>query len=443
MKRWIAPSRLAASWLARLPPRTVRLRLTLLYGALFLVSGAVLLAITYLLVRHATGNTFLFRDLRGGPPGPTLRRLGQGVVPNLTRLPAYARQALADSRSQHAAELHQLLIQSGIALAIMTVVSIGLGWLMAGRVLRPLRTMTATTKRISARNLHERLALAGPRDELRDLADTFDGLLERLERSFGAQKRFVANAAHELRTPLTLSHALLEETLTDPGATLASFRRTSTRVLAISRQQERLLESLLTLASSERGLERHESFDLALLADDVLVMASAKADALALGIDASLSPAPTAGDPALAERLVANLIDNAVGYNVAGGHVRVTTGSGSGRALVSVSNSGPRVPDDQVERLFDPFQRLQDDRTSSDDEHHGLGLSIVRAIAAAHGADVTARANAHGGLTVEVGFPLVGGGVVRRIPAERARGGSATSRPARPYAAPSARPGGR
>jgi HAMP domain-containing protein len=211
---------------SHLLPRTVRLRLTALYGALFAASGAVLLAITYLLVR-STGYLVLFRD---GMPGrlkvPSAgSSLGTGDIP--PQLQGLARQLRDQAARQHAADLQQLLIQSGLALAIMVVISIALGWLVAGRVLRPLRTMTATVQEISAGNLHERLAIAGPRDELKDLADTVDGLLGRLETAFDAQRRFVANAAHELRTPLTLERALLEETLTDPGATLTSSRSTS------------------------------------------------------------------------------------------------------------------------------------------------------------------------------------------------------------------------
>ena len=195
--------KLRPEWITQLPPRTVRLRLTLLYGALFLISGAVLLTITYVLVRNAAGVSVLLRD------GKPAQRISVGAAAHLLsqaghQLPAEVRQLRDQALRDHADVLHQLLIQSAIALGLMTIVSIGLGWLVAGRVLRPLRTMTATTRRISERNLHERLAIDGPRDELRDLADTVDGLLARLETAFGAQKRFVANAAHELRTPLTL-----------------------------------------------------------------------------------------------------------------------------------------------------------------------------------------------------------------------------------------------
>jgi signal transduction histidine kinase len=377
----------------RLPSPTVRLRLTLLYGALFLVSGAVLLAITYVLFRRATGVNLIVPTME-----PDLSAQSRHVVES----------KFAGLERRHADDLNQLLTQSGIALGIMTVVSVALGWLVAGRVLRPLRAMTATTRRISERNLHERLALTGPRDELKDLADTVDGLLARLEAAFGAQQRFVANAAHELRTPLTLWRALLEETLTDPTVTIDSFRATSRRLLALGEEQERLLESLLTLASSERGIDRRERFDLAALAAAVLRDQPAEAASLGLRIDSELEPAPAAGDAALAERLVRNLIDNAVGHNVPAGWVWVRTGTDAGGAFLSVLNDGAVIPAAEVERLFEPFRRLGAERTAPSDGHHGLGLSIVRAIATAHHATLLAEARPEGGLAVEVRFPLRG-----------------------------------
>jgi signal transduction histidine kinase len=384
-------------------PRTVRLRLTLLYGGLFVASGAVLLTITYLLFRHSMGRTLLVNYQNFRPETSN----GDGGIFTGMQIPeqmqGFAQQARDQAARDRATQLHELLVQSGIALAIMVVVSIVLGWLVAGRVLRPLRTMTATVQQISARNVHERLAIEGPRDELKALADTVDGLLGRLETALGAHKRFVANAAHELRTPLTLEHALLEETLTDRDATLESFRSTSERLLAISKQQGRLLEALLTLATSERGLDHRVPFDLSVLTDQVLLTSRPKIDRLGLRIETRTASAPTSGDPALVERLVINLLDNAVCYNGAGGWVEVTTATKAERAVISVVNTGPVIPPSQVDRLFEPFQRL--DRTAQDDGHHGLGLSIIRAIATAHDATLTAHARPDGGLAVEVGFP--------------------------------------
>ena len=237
------------AWLKR-PPGTIRLRLTLLYGILFLGSGAVLLTITYLLLDRATGdNLSLITASPGGPGGLTIRPLTVQALGSQAVRQALRGQAVL----QHAADLHHLLIWSAIALAVMALISIALGWLVAGRVLGPLRAMTVTTRQISERNLHERLAIDGPHDELKELADTVDGLLGRLQTAFDAQRRFVANASHELRTPLTLERALLEASLSDPAATLESARSTQERLLAIGAQQERLLEALLTLASSQRG----------------------------------------------------------------------------------------------------------------------------------------------------------------------------------------------
>jgi len=377
----------------RLRSPTVRLRLTLLYGGLFFVSGAILLVILYLLFRDAAAPNLIVAN--GATHGAAT---------------AAVEQRYNDVVQRSTDALHQGLLRSVIVLAFMTVASIALGWLVAGRVLRPLRTMTATTRQISERNLHERLALPGPQDELKDLADTVDGLLARLETAFAAQQRFVANAAHELRTPMTLWRALLEETLTDPDATIDSFRATSRRLLVLGEEQERLLESLLTLASSERGLGRREPFDLAVLAESVLGDPPPEVTTLGLRIEAELDPAPAAGDTALAERLVRNLVDNAVSHNVPGGRVYIRTVTAADGAVLSVANDGPVIPPGEVDRLLEPFQRLGTDRTGPNDNHNGLGLSIVRAIATAHGATLRADARPEGGLRVEVTFPGRGGG---------------------------------
>lgn len=387
----------------------MRLRLTLLYGALFLISGTVLLAITYLLVRHNTHSFVLVKAPSGAHhTQQQLTTGGRHLIassPASAQLAAQTQQARAQAAHDQTAELHQLLIQSAIALAFMAVISIALGWLVAGRVLRPLRTIAQTTREISEHNLHRRLAIHGPHDELRDLADTVNDLLERLETAFGAQQRFVANAAHELRTPLTLLHALLEEQLTDPTATLDSFRSTSKRLLAIGQDQERLLEALLTLASSERGLDHHEPFDLSVIADEILLAPRPDAQQLGLQIDANIAPAPTTGDPALAQRLVANLVDNAIRHNQPSGHIEVQTGARAKGAFISVANTGPKIPAAEIERLFEPFQHLGAERTTQSAGYHGLGLSIVRAIATAHHATLTAQARPEGGLTIKLNFP--------------------------------------
>jgi signal transduction histidine kinase len=413
--------------------RTVRLRLTLVYAGLFLASGVVLLAITYVLVRNAPGQVLIGTNSDGrsvviaGGLGKT-RVLGKrqaGPVnnanstitaglgsnsrpPPLTpnQLAAQARRDLALAKRQRNAELRQLVEQSGIALAIMAALSIVLGWFAAGRVLRPLRTLNERARAISASNLHKRLALTGPDDELKQLANTFDDLLGRLEASFQAQRQFVANASHELRSPLALARTIGEVALSDPEATVESLQASHRRVLAAGKQQERLIDALLTLARSERGFDRRDPFDLATSTGKVLATCRPEADRRGVYVHATLQPAETAGDPRLAERLVANLIDNALRHNLpAGGRIDVITTIRDGRAVISVANSGAPVAPDEVERLFQPFQRLGSERTDHG-EGLGLGLSIVQAIATAHDATLTARAQPTGGLEIEIGFPL-------------------------------------
>lgn len=395
---------------ALLKPRRVRMRLTLLYGALFILSGAVLLTVTYLLVASTTGGPVLVNGFQSqSDPGRPLHKsrfLGDGSPETVDRSPSSVDDQAQALREQalrtHQEMIDKLMFDAVIALAITTVIAIWLGWVVAGRVLRPLRSMTTAIQRITAHNVHERLAVEGPRDELRDLADTVDGLLGRLETALDSHKRFVANAAHELRTPLTLEHALLEESLIDRDPTVDTFRMNFERLLTISKQQGRLLESLLLLSTSERGLEQPEPVDLAELADEVVRLVRPAAEQRGLRLRTGIEPALIQGDPALVERLVANLLDNAIAYNVPDGRVELTIGTRGRRAFVTAANTGPRIPADQVDRLFNPFQRL--DR-SADDGHHGLGLSIVRSIVNAHDAELTAQAGPEGGLVVDVLFP--------------------------------------
>ena len=326
-------------------------------------------------------------------------------------------QLVTLGKQQHQDELHQLLIDLGIALAIVAIVSMGLGWLVAGRALRPLQTITKAARAISSTNLHRRLSLSGPNDELRELGDTFDDLLERLERSFAAQRQFVANASHELRTPLTLERAVIEVALADPAATTADLRATCERVLAIGEQQERMIEALLTLARSERGLDQRRVFDLSASVRDVLGSRRPEIAARELRLEDDPGHALTSGDPRLVERLVANLLDNAIRHNRAGGWIRIATAADSGEAVLSVANSGPVVPEDQVERLFEPFRRLGPARSAGEDGH-GLGLSIVAAIAGVHGARTTVQAPREGGLEITVRFPGARG--VAPLASERA-----------------------
>jgi signal transduction histidine kinase len=385
----------SATLITRLPRRTVRLRLTALYGGLFLASGAGLLAIVITSVLA-----------RGWPPPPdTSVGIAKGTnAAQAHQIRARAAAQAAHAAHQHSAAVQQLLASSAIALAVMTLVSVALGWVVAGRVLRPLRAMTAATRHISEDNLAERLALAGPADELKDLADTIDGLLARLQAAFDAQRQFVANASHELRTPLTLTRTLLQTVLTDPHPTVTSFRDTCEEVLEAGTQQERMIEALLTLARSQRGLDHRDLVDLAVITSDVLNACQPDAAQRGICISADVSTAPVLGDQRLLQRMVANLIDNAVRHNINGGRIHLhVTGSGS-QAALSIANTGPVVPAGQIARLLQPFQRLATGRQCAGDGA-GLGLSIATAIAEAHNATLTVTPGPCGGLDIQVGFP--------------------------------------
>ncbi|MGI5125744.1 sensor histidine kinase [Pseudonocardia sp. CA-107938] len=356
-----------------------RARLTAGFGVLFLVAGAALLLVTYVLVAHALPGLGIEPPAR--PPVPALPGMDLPDVPDIEV------QVRAD-------DLWLLRVASVIGLLLMAVVSAGLAWLIAGRVLRPLRTMTSAVTAITSGNLHARLAMAGPRDEIADLADTFDGLLGRLEAAFEAQRRFVANASHELRSPLTFERSLLEVTLADPDP--AAARAACVRLLENNHHQETIIEALLTLARSQRGLQRREPVDLTALTARLID----EAEPADVRVRAELRPAVVAGDAALLERLVRNLLDNAVRHNDPGGQVQVQV-DGSG---LRVRNTGPVVPPGQVEYLVQPFRRLDDARMQGR-AGVGLGLSIVAAVADAHDAALTVTANPGGGLTVAVRFP--------------------------------------
>jgi signal transduction histidine kinase len=306
--------------------------------------------------------------------------------------------------AQRATDAHQLLVNSGIALAIVAVLALLAGWLVAGRMLRPIRTITRTARRISSTSLHERLALDGPQDELKELGDTLDDLFARLEAAFEAQRHFVANASHELRTPLTAERTILQVALDDPDTTTTAWRCTAEEVLASSDEQARLIEAMLTLASSESGLTDHQPIDLATVVTATLADLEPETGRLGIHIGRVTEPAPLDGDPLLVERLAANLVTNAVRHNIPGGRVEVRTGVEDGEAVLSVTNTGPAIPPTEVDRIFQPFQRL-DRRRANYKDGHGLGLSIVRAIATAHHAAITARPIPDGGLFVSVIFP--------------------------------------
>jgi signal transduction histidine kinase len=401
-----------------LPAPTIRLRLTLVYGGLFLCSAAALLAITYVLVNHQYTDTFFISSGRQAVvhfqrSGAVIRQATPTneksfpvpVGPNAVA--ANRKIGLAAARGQSDAALHQLFLDSAIALAVMAALSLWLGWVIAGRALRPLRTITDTARDISASNLHRRLDLEGPDDELKQLGTTVDGLLARLETSFEAQRQFVANASHELRTPLTLERTLLELALSDPNASIESYRHTCEQLLAVGEQQERLIEALLTLSRSQRGLDNHQPVDLAAIT--ATATAATAADHGGLALETTIRPAHTTGNPRLVERLVANLLNNAVQHNVDGGHIELATDTRDGRAVLTIANTGPKIPAGELDRIFQPFQRLGTTRTTGTNGL-GLGLSIVQAIADAHDATVSTTAPDDGGLHVQISFPAAASG---------------------------------
>jgi signal transduction histidine kinase len=387
---------------------TIRLRLTLVYGGLFLCSAAALLTITYALVHHQYSGSFFISSGHKGvvhfqSSGAAIAKAQGNVFPvpvGPNALASNAKIAVAAAQGQSDAALHQLFVASAIAIAVMALLSLWLGWVIAGRALRPLRTITDTARDISASNLHRRLDLKGPDDELKQLGNTVDGLLGRLETSFEAQRQFVANASHELRTPLTLERTLLELALSDPNASIDSYRHTCEQLLAVGEQQERLIEALLMLSRSQRGLDSQQPVDLAAIS----AAAAAAVDHDGLVLDTTFQPAPTTGNPRLVERLVANLLSNAIHHNMEGGSVSLTTDTRDGHAVLTVANTGPKIPASELERIFLPFQRLDPARTSNG-HGLGLGLSIVQAIADAHEATVTTSAPADGGLRIEISFP--------------------------------------
>jgi signal transduction histidine kinase len=294
--------------------------------------------------------------------------------------------------------------RSWCAALLAVVTYLVFGWLIAGRVLRPLRTITTAARRISASSLHERLALHGPDDELRELGDTLDGLFARLEASFDAQRRFAANASHELRTPLTRERTLLQVTLADPAASTDTWEAVGRELLASNAEQEQLIEAMLTLASSEAGTGEREPLDLAAITSAAVAAARPAIGRLGLHDSTDIQPAALDGDPFLIQQLAANLIDNAVRHNIPGGDIEVSTTTSDAGAVLSVANSGQVIPAAEVDRLFQPFQRLGA-RPARRDGGHGLGLSIVKAIATTHAATITASPRPGGGLTIDVTFP--------------------------------------
>ncbi|MFE9322083.1 sensor histidine kinase [Nocardia sp. NPDC052278] len=381
--------------------RTIRLRLTLLYAGAFFIAGAILVALMYFYLdrsldrRHGMGAQILVREY--------LAKRNRPIVTEelYTALTAQAAKERRDT-------LEAMLVWSLVSLGAIGIVAGGLGWLLAGRALHPLQQITATARRVADRSLHERIALTGPDDEIKDLADTFDAMLERLDRAFDGQRRFVANASHELRTPLTINRTLIEVALDDPDAP-ESTRRLGATLLEVNNRHERLIDGLLVLASSEQRLIERSRVDLAEVVRRVVTVAGDAADRAGIEIRTDIEAAPVSGDPVLLERLAQNLMDNAIRYNVSEkGWVSIRSVSTGGNAELVVENTGPVVPAFEVDGLFEPFRRLASGERVAESAHApnsrgaGLGLSIVRSVAHAHGGEVRATARPEGGLTVTV-----------------------------------------
>ena len=387
---------------------TIRVRLTLLYaGALFL-AGAVLITVMYVyfdqsLDRHAANRAAATEQLTAEFLGNTTHD-----TQNVEQLHEALRAQFQQDRDD---TLHAMLLWSLISLAIVGHIAGALGWLLAGRALRPLQKVTATARRVADRSLHERIALSGPDDEIKDLSDTFDAMLERLDRSFDGQRRFVANASHELRTPLTINRTLIQVALDSPNAP-PSTRQLGNQLLEVNQRHERLIDGLLILATSEAHVTEHHPVDLADIARRVSTISAGTARDAAVDIRTTLTPAPVAGDPVLLDHLVHNLLDNAIRYNLTRhGWVSITTGTTGERAFLTVENTGRTVPSDEIDGLFQPFRRLAStDRLAEIDpappgRGAGLGLSIVRSVAHAHHGDVHAQPRPSGGLTLHVHLP--------------------------------------
>ncbi|GAB7180629.1 HAMP domain-containing sensor histidine kinase [Kitasatospora sp. Ki12] len=398
--------------LAWLPFRpTIRMRLTLLYGGMFLMAGVVLLLVMYFFVQQALQEV--------GQPHLVLNGSGISVrtPDNLTLTSQSALdQWLNDYKAYQASQaLNTLLRKLLTVLVCLAVIAFAAGYAMAGRVLRPLGRITRTARDVASSDLHRRIELDGPDDELKELADTFDDMLDRLDRSFDSQRRFVANASHELRTPLAINRTLLEVQLSDPAAS-PDLQQLGKTLLATNERSEQLVEGLLLLARSENELTDRRPVELSEVATRALEQTRAEADKREVELRSKLDPAVVAGNGVLLERLALNLLQNAVRYNTAGGWVELATAAVPGGGELVVSNTGPVVPGYELEHIFEPFRRVKGaDRTRSD-KGVGLGLSIVRSVVRAHGGTVEATPRAGGGLTMRVRIPSPQGAVPGSAP---------------------------
>ena len=390
----------------RLLPRRVRTRLAVFYTALFLVAGTALLALTYALVASVLLPSPVSTT---SIPPRVAELLGQcKPLPTSPSLLAECNRALAAAgagrENQRARDLDALRSASVIGLGLLAFASVGLGWLFSGRALRPVRSITEAARRASELRLGQRLALTGPDDEFKQLADTFDVMLARLDAAFTGQKRFVANAAHELRTPLTAMRTAIEVTLSKPTRTPEQLEAMAARVKRSVEHAEATIEALLTLATSDTGpTTARDTIDLATATEDALDAASAEIGQRRIKVDAALDHAPARGDRVLVERMIANLVENAVRHNNQGGWIGLRTIKQDDSAVFEIANTGPTVPGEQIPTLFEPFARANERLNHGNGV--GLGLSIASAIARAHGATITARPRPSGGLEMSVKIP--------------------------------------
>ncbi|GAA1923006.1 HAMP domain-containing sensor histidine kinase [Streptomyces sodiiphilus] len=384
---------------------TIRIRLTLLYGGMFLIAGVVLLSIIYLLAAQVvhSANAMPFRFA-----SPANLEITSDVCPTLVGEVGneeFREWLNACAETQRAAALDQLLRRSLLALLGLAVAAFAFGYVMAGRVLSPLGRITRTARRVAGSDLHRRIELDGPDDELKELADTFDEMLDRLDRAFTAQQRFVANASHELRTPLAINRTLLEVQLSDPGASPEVIQLGNT-LLATNERSEQLVEGLLLLARSENEIVDRKPVDLAEVAGRAVEQARGEAESRGVELSGERLPAWIQGNGVLLERVALNLVQNAIRYNLPeAGWVRVDTEAAAGYAVLIVENTGPVVPGYEIDNMFEPFRRLRTERTGSD-KGVGLGLSIVRSVVRAHGGTVTAMPREDGGLVMRVSLPV-------------------------------------
>jgi signal transduction histidine kinase len=393
--------------------RSVRARIALACAGLFLVAGAALVAGTYALVDHSLAAPVVASQASSGRGSLLVQeceaeKAGRTEGPDSPATPAECQQTIFGGISlgaadQRASDLHELLLWSLTGLGVATIMAGVLGWATGRRILLPLHTVTAAARRTSQEHLGERISFDGADDELKELADNFDAMLARLDRAFASQRRFVANAAHELRTPLTSARTLIDVAMAKPVRTTGQLEVLAVRVREALGQSEALIEGLLTLARSDRGLTSYEPADLEAAAQDAIDQVSATARDSKIVIDADLSPSPALGDRILLERLAVNLLDNAVRYNVTGGSVRVVTGTGDGMSYITVTNTGPVVPESAVESLFEPFTRL--DGRVGNCQGVGLGLSIVTSVVNAHQGHLLAEALRDGGMTISARLP--------------------------------------